>query len=627
MTKIGWNFPSNSGGSFDGFNDSGIETFAGNPFGNLTREILQNSLDAAADKNDAVTVDAVTVEFVAGSISKNDFPGVEEFEGTIEKCVRSARNIQKDEKAIKFFEDARKVLGKKTINYLKISDTGTTGLAGNRWDAITKQRGVSAKDDSTAGGSYGIGKHASFAVSKLRTVFYSSYDIANGAVQKMAQGKAILMSHDLNGKSQSQGTGFYGIKDNCEPIEGNGVPKFLTRKEPGTTVFIPGFSAENGWERKLVATVLVNFFYAISTKKLCVRVRTDSGSVPIIIDSKNLDSKFDEYAIQNEVRKSGRYYNAWRKEKCIYKELRKLGLCKLWISIDGDEQDDGDEKSVAILRKTGMIITSSLQGLRRWVGYSDFAAICICVSKKGNELLRQMENPQHNTFESDRLGNSKKYGDDSINELTKWIRAEVKKLATVKTSDSVILDEFAEFFPDKESDPGLPGDGERHLEGMAVYRPRPYTTALSILHDAIGEDGAGDEYEHGEGKKGDGKQTENGKGGTKQTKNFEIRDVRVISSEGDTYSKYLYFTPRETGDMLIKVFVAGDSPSSDIAKIKCVKVAMGAAKIGSAKPTTSIKIKINEEERIKLAVTFEENITDALVVVGYKEISKKVKKS
>lgn len=54
--EIGWNFPSNNGGTEAGFNDSGIETFAGKPFESLAREIIQNSLDARVSSDKPVTV-------------------------------------------------------------------------------------------------------------------------------------------------------------------------------------------------------------------------------------------------------------------------------------------------------------------------------------------------------------------------------------------------------------------------------------------------------------------------------------------------------------------------------------------------------------------------------------------
>ncbi len=41
-----WFFPKDDSDQFDGFNDSGINTFTGNPICHLAREINQNAIDA-----------------------------------------------------------------------------------------------------------------------------------------------------------------------------------------------------------------------------------------------------------------------------------------------------------------------------------------------------------------------------------------------------------------------------------------------------------------------------------------------------------------------------------------------------------------------------------------------------
>lgn len=63
------------------------------------------------------------------------------------------------------------------LNVLRISDFNTKGLEGadtgdykSSWGRLVKCNGAS-NQNSTAGGSYGIGKSASFLCSDLRTVF------------------------------------------------------------------------------------------------------------------------------------------------------------------------------------------------------------------------------------------------------------------------------------------------------------------------------------------------------------------------------------------------------------------------------------------------------------------------
>ena len=71
---IGWNFPSNGGGQIRGIAEAGIETFTGKEISSLARETCQNSLDAAANENFAVTV-----EFYRHEIFSKDIPGCDDF--------------------------------------------------------------------------------------------------------------------------------------------------------------------------------------------------------------------------------------------------------------------------------------------------------------------------------------------------------------------------------------------------------------------------------------------------------------------------------------------------------------------------------------------------------------------
>ncbi len=238
--SIGWNFPSNGGGQESGFNDSGIETFAGQPFESLAREIIQNSLDARASRDTAVTVC-----FELEKIHIDDFPGHNEILSVMKKCLKAS---QDDQKAKDFFQNAVKVLNSANVNCLKILDYNTTGLQDGKdknmksgqWHRLIKAMGK-PQTQELAGGSYGIGKNAPFAVSALRTVFYSTRYRKNGEIKEYAQGKAILVSHELNNSEETtQAAGFYGVKENCDRLKKEQIPKVLKRDktEDGTTLLM-----------------------------------------------------------------------------------------------------------------------------------------------------------------------------------------------------------------------------------------------------------------------------------------------------------------------------------------------------------------------------------------------------
>ena len=80
--SVGWSFQIVTDGSFQGFNEPGIAHFKGDRYGNLAREIIQNSLDAAANETGTVYV-----EFNLQKIPPDKIPGFAEFVKHVEMCA------------------------------------------------------------------------------------------------------------------------------------------------------------------------------------------------------------------------------------------------------------------------------------------------------------------------------------------------------------------------------------------------------------------------------------------------------------------------------------------------------------------------------------------------------------
>ena len=227
MKKIGWNFPSNDNGCVNGVSEAGIETFKGDVFKSLAKEICQNSLDARLDDDKPVRI-----EFYLSNIDIEDIP---DFERLQEVFVLSKNYWEDNKKANNFYENALKIIKSKKIRLLRISDFNTTGITGAReekssnWIDLVKSSGVSNKT-GTAGGSYGIGKNAPFASSDLRIVYYSTFDKDNirayQGVAKLASFEEEKLSKDTiwdsfskkKKKVMTQGMGFYGNIENNLPI-------------------------------------------------------------------------------------------------------------------------------------------------------------------------------------------------------------------------------------------------------------------------------------------------------------------------------------------------------------------------------------------------------------------------
>lgn len=189
---LGWSFPTDPANQWDGFNNDGIEHFRSNPFGNFAREIIQNSLDAVKDPDQAIHIN-----FRLQKVETDDLPGLADFKTIINRCLKSAG--QESEKAKLFFESAKELIAKKQLTVLSVEETNTKGIAGpcengSPYFAFLKAKGQSRKDSDTATGSYGIGKNAPFAVSELRTIFVSTvFSNGNGRYEMYTQGKSILM--------------------------------------------------------------------------------------------------------------------------------------------------------------------------------------------------------------------------------------------------------------------------------------------------------------------------------------------------------------------------------------------------------------------------------------------------
>ena len=255
--SIGWKFPPTSGGSGDGFNDSGIAHFKGSPISSLARETIQNSLDARKSPVEPVHVDFELIE-----LGRDVKFGREHLARAIASCLRS-RDC--DKRASSELKAAQKAINVGNIPCLRVSDRNTTGLLDDQWRALVKTRGLSIKPGEGAGGSHGIGKAAPFAVSTLRTLFYWTHYHKSGASFERFQGKSVLMSHDHEGE-ETQGTGFYGLKEGCRELSGQAIPRHFRLLSPegkpveGTSVNILGFRAAVDWRRRVAESVIESYF-------------------------------------------------------------------------------------------------------------------------------------------------------------------------------------------------------------------------------------------------------------------------------------------------------------------------------------------------------------------------------
>lgn len=454
-------FPIDSSGQWDGFNDPGFEHFAGSPYRSIGREATQNSLDAALSNEQPVKISIRCVQVDTESV-----PGIEKLRTTIKLC--NEHSDAEGPKARQFFEQAVDVLRKPKISVLQISDTNTTGVPGpcqngTPYFALMKATGQSKKnmaEERSPGGSFGIGKFAPFTVSALRTVFITTvwHDATVDSPQHYTQGKSILMSHVHEGQTH-RGVGFWGDSEGCLPLVGcvDKLPEWLRRQTEGatnygTTLSVIGFGHRSDWAQVLMGSIAESFFAAIQRGHLEV---TLDGRSPL--NALTIESAFEDPETQDSLRDQKNEPEAFQTSAALLRALIDpnskreefehpvLGRCQLHILVADDLP-----KRVGVLRN-GMLITTELDRLKRFNEFKSFIAVLECLSVKGNQLLRAMEPPAHDDFEPERLIDAKerKQARSALQHLATWVREMLSRHAQDPVTEETELDELAEFFGDE----------------------------------------------------------------------------------------------------------------------------------------------------------------------------------
>lgn len=634
--QVGWWHPVDDSDQWDGFNEPGIEHFAGNPIRHLAREVNQNAFDAAGD-NSVVVVKICHREVLAAEI-----PNFDQLKTNLRSCHEASKGESR--KATIFFKTALDELEKKKISVLEISDYNTRGmkgpsLNGTPFYAFMKAKGQSRKETGDASGSYGIGKFAPYAVSKIRTIFISTvYQEDTGEFVQLTQGKSILMSHDQDGK-RKQGVGFWGVKDKCQPVKGVGssLPEWLQRAsvltdlslKKGSTLTILCFDASKDWEELLATSVAENFFGAILDSKLRVEIgdkfKLDQNTIIDFFENHSIRALIEEKKLKGEPEQFDNcknYLAALRGGTEVIteeSEMRELGLCQVKILIG-----EGLPKKVCALRN-GMFITDSLNGLKSFSDFKEFVAVFRCQSKKGNELLRAMEPPRHDDFEPDRLPTreEQKKGKTALRDLSTWIREMLKRHAKDPVSEVTEIDELKEFFGDEGDGESGKGTEEINPYGDVLIRAKPISTKVrstEVLGDGAVKDdggftGGGSENKAGEGGAGgeggdDGVEGagngEEGAGFGSQYSLVDINNVRATLS--GSRDRRLALTPVKSGKISVHVKEAGADSDYDISIAKSDKGVITAG---------GVVLDVVAGGRVILDIELNQDFSGALKVVAY----------
>lgn len=411
----GWNFPSNGGGLIRGVAEAGIQTFTGKEISSLAREICQNSLDAVANENSAVTI-----EFQRHDIYTKKIPGFCEYKKVLSQC----RDFwSSNKKAENFLDNAIAKINLPKTFVLRISDFNTTGLAEpfnpramSGWNTLTKIDGGATKVGDAAG-SFGIGKNAPFANSFWRMVFYRTLNLQG---ERAAQGMTRLLSFELDDKNIAAGVGYFGdMKKNLPVPKIDELENISRRTKNGTDIFIYGFDDEKTWEKELISKVIENFLVSIYRGKLRVKIQGREIS----------NANLGDFAEDN----AANYYKILMGGNAIkFFETDFHGMGKLKLSVMIDPKIKLNRK-VLIVRKSGM----KLFELDRISRTLSFTAILELEGRKLNEFFRDMETPSHDNWEPDRYEKNRTLANNYLKELKRWVRDTILSLGEENISEEI----------------------------------------------------------------------------------------------------------------------------------------------------------------------------------------------
>lgn len=419
LSQPKWDFTSVSDAyEKKGLNDSGVETFKDDSFKSLAREICQNSLDAKSVAQDDEKR-PVIIEFHRFISSSEQFPG----KNQMVDAFRRAQIFWKEEgveETVQFFKEAEDTLTSENLEWMRISDFNTSGLVGveksatapgtTAWSSLVMSNGVSNKSGE-AGGSFGIGKFATFSCSAIRTCFYSTITESN---QRGSQGVSRLVTFKNDNDTRTLGIGYY--RDNGEALKNTlNLDKSFSRKVPGTDIFIPGFLPDESWMQDVQRAILEGFLYAIFHGKLIVRL-IDRDSPIVSIDRSWLDNCFDANSLTDEtVRQNYKALIINKEGNIFHKDFGKDGAVDLRLFVEPNLN-----RRIAMIRGTGMKIFDK----GNFSSSISFSGVLVVSGSVLNKRIKAFENPQHTKWEPKR----NKRDEGLYKDVIQFCRISLKKL-------------------------------------------------------------------------------------------------------------------------------------------------------------------------------------------------------
>ncbi|WP_156899979.1 hypothetical protein [Luteimonas mephitis] len=563
-----WQFQADQADEDEGLKNAGIETFRDAPYSGIARECGQNSLDAAAVVDGSAS--RVLLQFSSREVATSSVPGHDSLRQVMQQCLAAA-DTRNDDKEREFFRRAQHLLSAPSIEILQIGDTGTMGLRGPAergypFHALVKSSGVSNKADNSSGGSFGIGKNAAYAISALRTVFYST--IYN-QTQFLAQGKTILVSHSDAQGNPRKATGYWGAEGFKPVNDPSAVPNWLALDQQGTTVTAVGFVGSETWRHQVAESLVRNFFAAIRRETIAFdvdgQIAIDAASLGALFEDERIRAAAESGGHLEDLRFSRDLYRCLQSEDAIefVERFEHLGTVRLRLLVQ-----DGLPKRIAILRN-GMYITDNLQHfgdkLARFALQRDFVAVLEPVDAATSAVIRELENPRHDELSHERIEDRKRQTQvrAAFRKLVTWLRDVIKNETTTPPEDTIVLDEMNQFFASPSTAESMPNS-----ENSDADPERPKLTPVDVRKKTRGPaqggsdgGGGGTKRNRDDGGRSSGDREGSGKGGRGKRGAGAIRISRLRNQASDANRRVrkFTFTPEEDARVVVEVLATGMS--------------------------------------------------------------------
>jgi hypothetical protein len=586
--SIAWDFPEKLDGR-EGFNSTGISIFAGGQVQSFVREVIQNSLDARLDPTKPVELD-----FSLLDQPRENYPEIVGLLPYVQKAQEAEVRIKAStNEGLAFYSRAvAKLSDSKRFRMLAIHDFNTKGLDGDTvdtgeeeidgWLGLVKGSGITRKSAADSLGSFGQGAKAPFAISGLRTLFYLTRVIHNGTSVDRFQGKSILQSMSLGDEKISAATGFFGKVNRLQPLLDDEIPgwakesRAAVTSQTGTTIFIAEPYLDNDPDKLWLGikiAVIANFYYAILKNNLKITLGDgsvfSSESVQALYESLGLYSNLSSLDVSEDIKE------AIESVQTIHEASLDGGLSgELQSEHFGEIQwymrigDGVSGRSVGVARQTGMLITRSAEELKRFLsGVKPFDLFVCVVGRKGSEILKGFENPEHNKFEFKRISDedARKTAVKAYKGFVKEVKDLIQELAGYQITEESRTGDLSDIFGGISKPSEGADDNEMSLRlRLGKAKKRPQISQIGVEIETETGNGSGNSGgDKNKVNKGGNNPDENGEGAADIPvyKANRVIDFRVVpgTTAPDGYRMLnVHFTSPIDGSAKFEIFKVGE---------------------------------------------------------------------